>query len=274
MRVRVGTLRHTHIPEPCTGQTVDDGDGINCSPTEAAPSAVPRQDEPPPPTLHPSGAPKPGPNPSGPPVRVALVDEDQRVHALAQETFFSSAPHWRLESHLQPDRAVEPILQHPPDAALVGLRGSERSALDWVRRLKAALPLLPVLMLVPSSDPDDLLLALAAGATGLLIWPASPPDLVDAVRGVVAGGWYFCRKAQAHVGPLLARIGLGAVADKALPPREQEVLVQLLQGRTDKEIGVRLGISEETVHWHIARLFRDFEVHRREDLLRKVLHGD
>ena len=89
---------------------------------------------------------------------------------------------------------------------------------------------------------------------------------------MVADGWFFCRKAQTHIGPLLARIGIGAVAGKALPPREQEVLVQLLQGRTDKEIRVRLGISEETVHWHIARLFREYGVHRRQDLIRKLLH--
>lgn len=215
----------------------------------------------------------PSPDPTGRPLRVALVAEDQSVQAIIGESFVSAAPLWRLESHLQPQAAVERILQQPPDLVLVGTGRPERSALAWVRHLKTSLPLLPILILVVSSDPEDLLLALATGATGLLLWPAAPPDLMDAVRGVVDGRWHFCRKAQEQLGPLLARLGLGALAGKALHSREQDVLVQLLQLHTDKEIAKRLGISEETVHWHLVRLFRDYEVHRREDLIRKVLQG-
>ena len=137
----------------------------------------------------------------------------------------------------------------------------EVSGVDCLRQIKARLPLLPIVVFTVCAGTDEIPLALMAGAVGYLIKPVSPPDLVNALRQVLAGGWCFCQKAQAH-------IGLGTLAGKALPPREQEVLVQVLQGRTDKEIALRLGLSEETVHWHVARLFREFEVHRREDLIR------
>ncbi len=206
------------------------------------------------------------------PVRIALVGGEENAHCAVRRTFATLAPDWNLESHLQPRPAVEHLAQHPPDAALMDIRMPELSGIDCLRQIKARLPSLPIVKFTACADIDEIPLALMAGAVGYLIKPVSPPDLVNALRQALAGGWCFCQKAQAHIGRFLSQCGTSAVAPGALSPREHQILVHLLQFRTNKEIATRLGLSEETVHWHLARLFREFEVHRREDLIRKVLH--
>ena len=204
-------------------------------------------------------------------VRIALVDEDPNAQRIVQEAFGLLAPDWNLESHLQPRPAVEHLAQHPPDVVLMDIRMPEVSEVDCLRQIKARLPLLPIVVFTVCADTDEILLALLAGAVGYLIKPVSPPDLVSALRQALAGGWCFCQKAQAHIGHFLSQCGTSAVAPDALSPREHQVLVHLLQFRTDKDIAERLGISEETVHVHLRRLFQAFGVHSRNELVRKFL---
>ena len=205
------------------------------------------------------------------PVRIALVGGEENTHCAVRQTFATLAPDWNLESHLQPRPAAEHLAQHPPDAVLMDIRMPEVSVIDCLRQIKTRLPLLPIVMFTACADTDEILLALLAGATGYLIKPVSPPDLVGALRVALAGGWWFCQKAQAHIGCFLSQCGASAVAAGALSPREHQVFTHLLQFRTDKDIAARLGISEETVHQHLARLFQRFGVHHREDLVRRLL---
>ena len=205
------------------------------------------------------------------PVRIALVGGEENAHCTVRQTFATLAPDWNLESHIQPRPAVEHLAQNPPDAVLMDSRMPELSGIDCLRQIKARLPLLPIVMFTACADSDEILLALLAGAVGYLIKPVLPPDLVNALRQVLTGGWCLCHKAQAQIGRLLSQCGTSAVAPGALSPREQQIFVHLLQLRTDKDIAARLGISEETIHVHLRRLFQAFGVHSRNELVRKLL---
>ncbi len=205
------------------------------------------------------------------PLRLAIVAADGAIDPVVRTAFAALAPEWLLESYPHPDSAIRQIVSRPPHAVLLDCLSEQGCGIDCIRRLKRLLPGLAVVACTLSVDPDDLFLALAVGAVGYLIKPVAAAEWVAAVREVCAGGWYFCRKAQAQVGLLISRCGLGAAARRALSPRENQIIAGLLQNRSCKEIAARFGISEATVYAHLSRMYKRFQVHGRQALVGQFL---
>jgi DNA-binding NarL/FixJ family response regulator len=122
-------------------------------------------------------------------------------------------------------------------------------------------PGLPVIVLSSSENPDDVRNALAAGAMGYVTKSASPRTLVAAVRLVLAGSIY--------VPPLMAAPGQRPQpaseppTDGPLTARHKDVLELLAAGKSNKEIGLALGIAEKTVKAHVTAIFRSLNVVNR-----------
>ena len=126
-------------------------------------------------------------------------------------------------------------------------------------------PELPVIILSSSEDPHDVRKALAAGALGYIPKSASPKTLLAALQFVLAGNVY--------VPALLAHETPGpppAEDDQSVPGsavgltlRQIEVLRQLCDGRSNKEIGRTLGLSDKTVKVHVTAIFKAFNVVNR-----------
>ena len=132
-----------------------------------------------------------------------------------------------------------------------------------------------VLILSASGEQDDVLEAVKAGATGYLVKSAHSRELVDAVRGVAAGGTVFT--------PGLAGLVLGEfrrMADPAsqaapgtpeLTERETEVLKMVAKGMSYKQIAERLVISHRTVQNHVQNTLRKLQMHNRVELTRYAI---
>jgi DNA-binding NarL/FixJ family response regulator len=129
-----------------------------------------------------------------------------------------------------------------------------------------------VLILSASGEQHDVLEAVKAGATGYLVKSAHSRELVDAVRGVAAGGTVFT--------PGLAGLVLGEfrrMADPSstiedgtpeLTERETEVLKMVAKGMSYKQIADRLVISHRTVQNHVQNTLRKLQMHNRVELTR------
>lgn len=102
-----------------------------------------------------------------------------------------------------------------------------------------------VLALSSYSAPGDVLAAIRAGACGYLPKRAEPPDLLAAVRTVLAGG--FALSAE------LAQI-LWDTGEPELSPREQEALRWLSRGFTPTQTATRMRIGKTTVDGYVARI--------------------
>ena len=132
-----------------------------------------------------------------------------------------------------------------------------------------------VLILSASGEQDDVLEAVKAGATGYLVKSAHSRELVDAVRGVAAGGTVFT--------PGLAGLVLGEfrrMADPAsqaapgtpeLTERETEVLKMVAKGMSYKQIAERLVLSHRTVQNHVQNTLRKLQMHNRVELTRYAI---
>jgi two-component system, NarL family, nitrate/nitrite response regulator NarL len=112
-------------------------------------------------------------------------------------------------------------------------------------------------MLTVSEDADDLVACLRGGARGYLLKNIDGEFLTDAVRRLAAGQSVM---AESMTGKLMREVGAGdrrAEAGTApLSPREQEILVLIAEGASNKEAARRLHVAESTVKIHVQHILR------------------
>jgi len=131
------------------------------------------------------------------------------------------------------------------------------------QRLRSFLRDLGVLVLVPSRCCANCAFhCLIAGARGYLTKPATRQTLLSAITGLAHEGAYICKQGQKPLADSLEHIGARCTL-AGLSQREFEVMACVAQGLSDKEIGRTVGISEETVHFHLSRVYEKWGVHTR-----------
>jgi two-component system response regulator NreC len=158
--------------------------------------------------------------------------------------------------------ALERVAQDRPDLVLMDITMPDMDGLEATRRLRAAHPNLPILVLTIHEDTQLFFRLLEAGANGYLVKGAAPGDLVAAVRTVAGGGAYLY--------PSLAR-HLREEKPAPLTEREREVLHLTAEGLTARQVGRRLGISPHTVSRHRANIMEKLGLRNRTELIRYAL---
>jgi len=109
---------------------------------------------------------------------------------------------------------------------------------------------------------------LQLGAKGLLSYADAELQLARAVRSVAAGGYWVPRQILARfVDSILKARNGPQLRTNSVSNREREVLEGLLDNLSNKEIAVKLNISERTVKFHVSNLLSKFGVQRRADLI-------
>ncbi len=161
-----------------------------------------------------------------------------------------------------------------PDVVLMDMQLPDGTGTDATLRVLAASPDTRVLVLSASSERDDVLEAVKAGASGYLVKTASAAELTAAVRSTADG--------QAVFTPGLAGLVLGeyrrmSTAPPSTPPapvltpREAEVLRLVAKGLAAKQIATRLGVSHRTVESHVQATLRKLQLANRVELTRYAI---
>ncbi len=142
------------------------------------------------------------------------------------------------------------------DVAIVDVRLPDGSGLELIRRAQT-LPGRPAFLVLSSFPvPQYVDAARTLGASGFLVKTAPTDEIVAAVHRVASGGTAFDGPRQR---PVEHRW-------QPLSGRERDVVVGVLRGRTNDEIGADLGISRKTVEAHLSRLYQRFGVIGRTEL--------
>ena len=160
------------------------------------------------------------------------------------------------------------------DLVLLDLQLGDASGFDVLVEMRRDHPALPVVVVSASDRASDVIQAIDLGAMGFVPKRASNDTLVEALRLVMAGGIYV---PPMHLGSNGQRPGSPAIPsaeastyqvtpsfeELGLTPRQADVLTQLLQGKPNKEIARRLGLSVETVKDHVQAVLRALGVSSR-----------
>ena len=151
--------------------------------------------------------------------------------------------------------AVRQFEEAHPDVTLVDLRLPKMSGVEVIQRVRANHAQARFIVLTTYDGDEDIYRALQAGARAYLLKWMTVEVLISAIRSVHAG--------KSIIPPAIAQKLAERMATEQLTQREQAVLEQIVLGKSNKEIGVALDISEATVKTHINNLLGKLGVEDR-----------
>jgi DNA-binding NarL/FixJ family response regulator len=158
-----------------------------------------------------------------------------------------------------------------PDIALVDIGLPGMTGIEGIARLKARHPELLLLVLTVYDDDDRIFEALCAGAAGYLLKKTPPARLLDSLREAVAGGSPMSPEVARKVVTLFRTVRPPAQADYDLTPHETRLLKMLVEGHNYKTAAGELGVSVNTVAFHMKRIFEKLQVHSKSEAVATAL---
>jgi DNA-binding NarL/FixJ family response regulator len=205
------------------------------------------------------------------PITVSIVEDNEQLRATLARVI-GRAEGFRCVSHYPTaEAALQGLPKDPPDVVLMDINLPGINGVECVRQLKPLLPKTQVLMLTVYEDTDNIFNALAAGASGYLLKRTKTAELLEAIREVHRGGSPMTTHIARKVIQSFHKTGPSAQPTENLSDREQEVLECLSHGLIYKEIADKLGISYETVHTYIRRIYEKLQVRTRTEAVAKFL---
>ena len=205
------------------------------------------------------------------PITVSIVEDNEQLRNTLARVLNRSDGFRCLSHYPSGEDAIKDLPQVKPEVVLMDINLPGINGVECVRQLKQLLPTVQVMMLTVYEDTDNIFSALAAGATGYLLKRTKTPELLEAIREVHRGGSPMTTHIARKVTQSFLKAGPSPQATENLSQREQEVLDCLSQGFLYKEIAEKLGISYETVHTYIRRIYEKLQVRTRTEAVAKFL---
>lgn len=204
-------------------------------------------------------------------ITVSIVEDNDKLRATLARVLDRAEGFRCLSQHATAEDAIKELPGVRPDVVLMDINLPGMNGVECVRQLKQLLPQVQVMMLTVYEDTDNIFNALAAGATGYMLKRTPQAQLLEAIREVHRGGSPMTTHIARKVVASFQQTPAPAQPAENLSPREQEVLDCLAQGFLYKEIAEKLGISYETVHTYIRRIYEKLQVRTRTEAVAKFL---
>src|SRR3989442_1303573 len=189
------------------------------------------------------------------PITVSIVEDNEQLRATLARVLSRSEGFRCLSQYANAEEALKDLPQVRPEVVLMDINLPGINGVECVRQLKQALPQTQAIMLTVYEDTENIFKALAAGAAGYLLKRTKSAELLEAVREVHRGGSPMTTHIARKVTQSFQRAGPSPKPTENLSEREQQVLAFLSQGLLYKGITHQLGLSYETVHTHIHRIY-------------------
>lgn len=155
--------------------------------------------------------------------------------------------------------AVDLWMEHRPDVTLLDLRMPVLDGVSAINEIRREDALARIIILTTFDSDSDIAGAIKAGAKGYLLKDAPREALFDCIRRVHAG--------ETCIPPSLVAKLAACMSSETLTSRELDVLTLLARGKSNKEIGGSLYISETTVKSHLRSVFMKLNVVSRTEAI-------
>jgi DNA-binding NarL/FixJ family response regulator len=204
-------------------------------------------------------------------VRVSIV-EDRRETRQGLARLVSGADGFQCAAtYHSMEECLEQISANLPDILLsdIGLPGI--SGIEGIKILKTRYPNLLVLMLSIYDDDDRIIEAICAGASGYLLKSASTNKLIASLKEVLNGGAPMSPEIARRVMELFRQSPPPKQVDYDLTPHETRLLRMLVDGHNYKTAAAELGLSVNTISFHMRHIYEKLQVHSKSEAVAKAL---
>ena len=162
-------------------------------------------------------------------------------------------------------------MRQSPHVALVDIGLPGMSGIEGVKWLRANHPTTAPVVLTVYDDDDRIFEAMCAGALGYLLKKTPPARLLDGVVEVTEGGAPMSSEVARRVIQLFREIRPPALSDYQLTPHETRLLRMLVDGHNYKTAAAALGVSVNTIAFHMRRIYEKLQVHSKSEAVAKAL---
>ena len=199
------------------------------------------------------------------PIRLLIVD-DHEVTRLGLRTLLQSCSWFEIAGETgSVAETLEAAARLQPDLVLLDVRLSDGNGIDVCRQLQKLDLETKVLVLTSFADDDLVFEAIAAGADGYLLKEIHADRLIQAIRDVAAGGSILDPDVTRRVMGRVRSPDLQAAPNKLnlLSAQERKVVALVADGKTNKEIGREMELSDKTVKNYLANAMEKLNLSRR-----------
>lgn len=192
--------------------------------------------------------------------KTAVLLDPHPLWLSALESILAHAGVTPIANATTTTEALALVDEHRPDLFVldVDMNGSAPDGLSCLREAIARVPSLKAVVVSASDDPRRIEAAIRGGAVAYVLKRAEPEDLASAIRQV------FSRSLYLAGGEAFARATPSEGADTAgLTRRERETLQLVSEGYTNGQVAQTLWVTEQTIKFHLANIFRKLEVANR-----------
>ncbi len=189
-----------------------------------------------------------------------LVADDHQVVRLGLRNILEGTGVSVTAEATTGEEVLQKVAAEKPDVVLMDVRMPRGDGLHVLGRLKLDFPTLPVILFSSYDNPTYIARAVALGAAAYVLKHDSRERLLETIQLAVRGESAWTREELRRVTGALATPRVVSDVEVPLTQRESEVLRQLANGLTNKEIALSLGISYETVKEHVQHILRKIGV--------------
>jgi len=206
-------------------------------------------------------------------IKVAIIEDRHEIRAGLAVLINGTDGYQCTGIFRTMEEALDRIGAELPDVALVDIGLPGMSGIEGIGHLKERYPDLVTLMLTVYEDDDRIFNALCAGACGYLLKKTPPARLLESLKEAVDGGAPMSPEIARRIVALFRKIRPPEEADCKLTPHEVRLLKLLVDGHNYKTAAAQLGVSVNTVSFHMRHIYDKLQVHSKSEAVAKALRN-
>jgi DNA-binding NarL/FixJ family response regulator len=201
-----------------------------------------------------------------------LIYDDNEALRNSIEAMLSDEPEFEIAATMPNAETVETDIQQlKPAVVLMDIDMPEVNGVEAVRRIRKINAELPIIMLTVFDDNENIFNAICAGASGYILKRYAPLEIPEAIRTVLNGGAPMTASIARKVLMMVPRAASPDKEKHNLSDKENVILQLLVNGNSYKMIAAELGISLDTVRFHIKKIYDKLHVHSATEAVSKAL---
>lgn len=206
-------------------------------------------------------------------IRVAIIEDQREIRKGLKELIDGSGDFSCTATFGSVEEVLPRVGSALPDVMLVDIGLPGKSGIEGIRLLKELYPDLVLVVLTVFDDDRRVFEAICAGASGYLLKKTPAARLLQGIGDAAAGGAPMSPEIAARVMALFRRFRPAERADHDLTPHEIRVLKLLVDGHNYKTAAAELGVSVNTISFHMRRIYDKLHVHTKSEAVAAALRN-